>query len=246
MGPMARGIALVALGALVVAGCTGGEGPQEPPSAGPATTAVPVSPATATPKGSPVEPIEFNFRAPEPPCPPVSALETLPLSDARSYESFEPSRFEHDDSFYMICSYNRVGARGDEDMLAEEHASVSANVTLYRRWEDSPNSGLEYWPELPVGSDDLDEWERAAWTSDDRRVRWEGCGPNTPCEEGEEPIFRTHASRWAFTGHVGNLDFDEVTVQYIGAQIPADVESKVVAIFRDFVLAVIETYERVD
>ena len=53
-------------------------------------------------------------------------------------------------------------------------------------------------------------------------------------------------SRWAFNGHVGNLDFDEVRVQYIAEVIPADVESRVLAIFRDLVLAVLDTYERVD
>lgn len=243
--PLVRCGMMLAGTMLILAGCTGGQSPEDPTP--PATSTPPATlPPAPTSQTPPVEPIEFTFQAPDPPCPPASSLETLPLSGEHDYESFKPSLFERDDSFFMICGYNPVGARGDEDMIVEDHASVSANIYLYRRWEDSRNSRQQFWPELPVGSDDLDDWKETVWTTDRRRVRWEGCGPETPCQDGEEPTVRTYASQWAIRGHVGNLDFDEVVVQYIAEQIPADVESRVLAIARDVVLAVVDSYERID
>lgn len=240
-----RGIAGATIGALVIGGCTGGQEPGEQPSSPSTATATPAAPtATHRPAPPPVDPIEFAFQAPEPPCPPVSALDTLPVADGHSYESYRPFLGDDDGFFYMICGYYLAEvARGADDTIVDDHASVSAQIRLYRRWEDSPNSRLPFWPELPHWSEDLADWARVASDQDDRRVWWEGCGEDTPCAAGEALTVRTYASRWDFRGHVGNLDFDDVTVQFIGEQIPPDVELIVTEIFRDFVLAAVDHYE---
>jgi hypothetical protein len=229
-------------------GCTGGEPLEErSPSI---TSAPPASPPTTpTPTATPLESLEFALQEPDPVCPAVSALDTLPLVDEHRYVLVDPLLVDHidDDGFYRtFCGYERAELGDGDDMIIEDHASITAQIQLYRSWESSPNSQLRSWPALPVASDNLDDWERTATTRDDQRVQWEGCGGDTPCEEDEEPTLRTYVSRWAFRGHVGNLDFDEVRVQYVAQEIPADVESRVLAIFRDLVLAVLDTYERVD
>ncbi|HEY8472762.1 MAG TPA: hypothetical protein VIL37_09030 [Natronosporangium sp.] len=241
---LTRSIAGATIGALFFGGCTAGRESEAQPPSPPAITATPAAP-TASQRATvpPLEPIEFTFQAPDEPCPPVSSLETLPVPDGHRYESFEPFVTDDDGYFSMICSYNIVGARGANDTIIEDHASVSAQIQLYRSWEESPTSRLSFWPEFPLWSEDLADWARASVGDGDRYVRWEGCGEDTPCEGSEEPTVRTYASRWDFRGHVGNLDFNDVTVQFIGEQIPPDVELIVTEILRDFVLAVVDHYE---
>lgn len=179
-------------------------------------------------------------------CPPVAALDTLAHVDQRRYVSVDPLLIDHvDDGFYRtFCTYERAEIGEGDDTILDDHTVITAQIQLYRTWADAPNSRLQYWPELPVASTNLDDWERTSTKRDDQRVWWEGCGANTPCKGDEEPTVRSYVSRWAFRGHVGNLDFDEVRIQYIAERIPPDVESKVLAIFRDLVLAVLDSYQR--
>lgn len=60
----------------------------------------------------------------------------------------------------------------------------------------------------------------------------------------EEPVQIAAHQNW-FIGSVGNLTFD-VAVTYLGERLPPDVEQRNLAIFRDFVLAVIESKELVE
>jgi hypothetical protein len=198
-----------------------------------------------------------RFRAPDPPCPPPSALETLPIADERSEVLFDPALtvsaptlIEQADHFLMTCTYDR-GEDGDADAaLPREYARISARIVLYRAWNDSPNSQVRAYDELPVSSGDLGDWEAAAQVRDDPSVLGEGCGPAAPCEEGEEPTERSYRLHWEFSGHVDNLDFANVAVTYRVERLPLDLaasmEPTVVAIFRDLVLAVLDGYERAD
>lgn len=134
-------------------------------------------------------------------------------------------------------------ADSQEDMILEDHARISAEIALYRDWADSDWSRI--YPELPVASDDLEDWSIAIWASDDPRVRWEGCGPATPCGDSENPTVRTYALQTRFQAHVGNLEF-YVRVSYIAEELPADVRERTIEIFRDLVLTVVDSRERVD
>jgi hypothetical protein len=239
------GVLSAAVIPLLFAGCTGGRAPESPPP----TTAPSVAPETTMPEATaPTEtlvPIEFAFERPDVPCPPPSQLDNLSLSDEHIY-ALEPRLIDQSERFYRFkafCRYTHADIGDGEDMVVEEHAAVVSEIALYREWGDSPFAGQ--YPELPVGSHDLHDWEVAVWAEDDRGVWWEGCGPETPCEAGEPPTVRTRARQLRFEGHVGNLEFDAAVI-YIGERLPADVEARVVAIFRDLVLASIDNYARAD
>jgi hypothetical protein len=238
--------AAIAAGAVVLAGCTGQRAAETPPTTPPVTSPTPAEPDTPEPSGSSPDPvqIEFEFQRPDPICPPVSALQALPMASQRSYLLVDPylneTAIERFGRFAVICSYERAEVGGDgEDRILEDHARIGAQVRLYPQWEDSPFADL-YRP-LPVQSAALDDWRTAVGISEED-VRWEGCGEGMPCAEGEEPTVRTLVLHVDFTGHVGNLEFD-VTVSYIAQRLPADVELRAVEIFRDFVLAAMEGYE---
>jgi hypothetical protein len=220
---------------MLLAGCTGGQPPEATPG----------------------EPIQFEFQAPDPPCPPPSALETPSIVDERSDPLFDPTRTvlaptltEGGDDFRMWCTYLRSRPAYAEDVYPNEHARISAQVGLYPTWEDSPNGQADSYVELPVGSGDLGDWERTAQVRGDPRVLREGCGPARACQEGEQPTVRSYELWWEFTGHVGNLDFPSVTIVYRVEQLPTDLEvdlqPKLVEIFRDFVLAIVDSYPRAE
>jgi hypothetical protein len=171
----------------------------------------------------------------------------LPLADRRAYElsntySDSDTEVERSGHHLAVCGYERADIGDGEDMILEDHGSLSAELLLWRSWEDSVHASL--YPALPVQSADLDQW-RIAMGFQRERVGWEGCGEETPCEEGEEPTVRTRKWLTDFHGHVGNLEF-EVTVSYIAQRRPADLERRTVEIFRDFVLAAMQSYERAD
>jgi hypothetical protein len=239
----ATGAAVVAAG-VVLSGCTGqrtAEAPPTPTSTTPASLAPPETPETPEPVR-----IEFEFRRPDPLCPSVAALEALPLVDQYPYALVDPflsdARTERFGYFDVYCDYQRAEIGDGDDMILEDHARIGANFALYPRWEDSAHA--DFYPALPVQSADLDDWQAAA-TFRRERDWWEGCGEGTLCAEGEEPTVQTLAWQRDFLGHVGNLEFD-VTVTYIAQRLPADVELRTVEIFRDLVLATMESYERVD
>jgi hypothetical protein len=229
---------------LILSACTGGRDASDPPT----TTAAPgtrEAPETARP-GSPTateprEPIQFAFQRPDEPCPPVTALESLPTG-SRAHWLADPSLHENEDNYLAICRYERPEVtEHDEDVVLEDHALITSEITLYSDWEGSPWDGV--YPELPVESDRLDDWEVAIWARDDREVWWEGCG-SAPCDDGDEPTVRTYRLGLKFFGHVGNLEF-YARVSYIAERLPADAESRIVAIFRDLVLAGVGSYGRV-
>lgn len=245
----ATNMAVAVTSAVLLSGCTGQRAAEAPPTTAPATPTTPTaSPATPATPTEPAQ-IEFEFRQPDPVCPPVSALETLPLADQDPYELVRSSSYSDTDverfgHFWTLCSYQRaeIGEGGD-DMILEDHARISAQVNLYRRRDDplNTNLGLSNRP-LPVQSVDLDDW-RVAAGFDREMVWWEGCGEEGPCAEGEQPTTGTRAWQVVFKGHVGNLEFLDVTVSYIAQRLPADVELRTIEIFRDFALAAMDGYE---
>jgi hypothetical protein len=237
----------VAAVAVLLVGCSGGQplGGDGSPSPSPS---VPAGSPAPTGSAEPIGPteedlaIEFAFEAPDEPCPPVSALTTLPPVDGEEYVLHDPFLEELDTRFLEICTYRLAGV-GEDDIVLEEHVRVSAHFTLFRDWADS-DWGEMYRP-LPVSSDD-----RAAWSAARTTARlidpWrEGCAPATPCPAGEEPTVQTRAHQSLFAAHAGNLEF-HVRITYIAERLPPDVEERTVAIFRELALAAIANRERLD
>lgn len=239
--PRSRCRPLVAALAIVVplAGCT--PDPQvtddpDPSPSPPAATATPTATSTPQPRA-----IEFEYRPPDSPCPDVSALHALPPAGGDTYVSSDPFLQERDGNIFTICSYRPAGFDTDrEALILPEHVIVSAEIKLYRRWEDSQWS--DSYPALPVHSDDLDDWATGILSSRDRGVWREGCDPD-PCGEGAGPTVATHAWQTRFTGHVGNLEL-HVRITYVAEQLPPDAEQRTIAIFRGLVLAAVDHWHR--
>lgn len=234
---------------LLLTGCTSGDAPDghSSPSPDPSTPATSAAPESQMP--DPAGDVRFAYQPPDSPCPPVSTLETLPLSGGGPYVLTDPF-FSNDDRFgYLleICTYELAELKDvvgrDEDTVLTDHVQVEAHFRLYRdRETDSPN--VDLYPALPPEPGELDQWDQAASWNRKRRVWWEECEP-APCAEGQEPTVRTYAFQRDFKGHVGNLEFD-VTVAYIGETLPRGVEVTVVSVARDVVLAMVATKQRVD
>jgi hypothetical protein len=239
----AASVVVVAVAVLLV-GCSGGQplGGDGPPSPSPS---VPAGSPTPTGSAEPVGPteqdlaIEFAFQAPDEPCPPVSALTTLPPVDGEEYILHDPFLDERDTRFLEICTYKLAGV-GEDDIVLQDHVHVSAHFTLFRQW-----AGTELYRPLPISVDDLAAWS-AVRTGTRLIDPWrEGCAPATPCPTGEEPTVRTRGHESLFAAHAGNLEF-YVNVVYIAERLPPDVEERTVAIFRELALAAIAERERVD
>jgi hypothetical protein len=236
---------------MVLPGCTSGDGPpaatqDSDVSASPSHS--PQEPEPTPAPSTPAEqtaPIEFRYQPPDPPCVPVSALDTLPASEDGSY-ALDDRFTEGEARLRAFCAYERsgIGVGPEEDTILEDHVLITSEITLFREWGDSDFAAV--YPELPVASDDLDDWSVAVSTSHkDDDPWWEGCGPATPCADDEEPTVRTYVWKTNFEGHAGNLEF-YVRVYYIAEHLPFDAESQTIEIFRDLVLAVVESRERVE
>lgn len=241
-----RMLAAVAVtGLLLVPGCVSGgdsDTPATPEGAGSQTGAA--TPALSPgPTPSPAEPIRFVYAPPDSPCVPVADLMFLPSAGERDYESVDPdfSRENVGGGWREYCIYRLAEIGDGDDMVRADHVFIRMDYAVYRKWEDSDEQS---YPELPVWSDDVELWRQFDITRDPRVV-WEGCGPATPCEDGEEPTVRTYGLRAWYSGHVGNLELD-VRIEYIAERLPVDVEDRLVAIFRDLVLAVVDSKERVE
>jgi hypothetical protein len=128
-------------------------------------------------------------------------------------------------------------------MVLADHVVITSETRLFRTWEDA--QWRDSYAVLPLESDNLDDWRIAIRHSRDKGVWWEGCGPDQPCADGEEPTVRTRAWQTQFDGYAGNLEF-WVYITYVAERLPADAEARTVEIFRSLVLATVESYERVD
>lgn len=205
--------------------------------------------APDSPTPDPADAVRFAYQPPDSPCPPASALETLPLPGGSPYALTDPYFSDNGRFGYLleICRYGLTELKDiagpDEDTVLADHVVVNAKFKLYRdREADSPN--VDLYPELPPEPGELDEWDEAFPTTGQQRAWWEECEP-APCAEGQDPSVRTYAFQRDFRGHVGNLEFD-MTVAYIGETLPPGVEDTVVSVARDVVLAMVATKERVD
>jgi hypothetical protein len=238
-----RLLAVLAVGTGLLAGCTGpdaDDGETSPPPTNQLPTSPPAS-SWSTPTA--LEPVEFRYAAPEQPCPRASALR-LPSAEAYPYESIDPLLDEQPGSILSICEYNLAGLTDDErQMVLNDHVWIFAQVSLRPSRTDLFLRELD---DLPLESDDLGDWDRAASVySDDRGVVWQGCGNGIPCADGEEPTVQTRAMHTDVRGRVGNIQFI-VGVTYTAVNLPADVELRNLAIFRDLVLADVARREQME
>jgi hypothetical protein len=126
---------------------------------------------------------------------------------------------------------------GERDVLLEDHVLVNATITVFRERSDS--RWADVYPDLPVGSDDLDDWAVAVLYQRDLDNWLEGCEPDLVCAEGEEPTVSTDAWQTTFNGFVGNLEF-YVTVTYVAERLPTNAQALNVAVFRELVLAEVD------
>jgi hypothetical protein len=234
-----RWVAVMAAGALLVAGCTGGRTPDDGAAATPETpgSREPPSPTTTA------QTIEFEYRPPEEPCLPPSGVQ-LPSAERYPYEVTATPLYEGYSSIMQTCTYNLADMSDVElDMFLDDHVGIFTRIRLFR---SSTHSDVVVLDELPLASADLADWELAAFISSvDPHVEWEGCAPATPCVDGEEPTVRSHEATTFINGRVGNLLF-EVQIDYTAEALPADVERRNLAIFRDLVLADVARRERAE
>jgi hypothetical protein len=84
--------------------------------------------------------IEFAFEAPDGPCPPVSALTSLPPVNGEEYVLHDPFFEERDTRFLEICTYKLAGV-GEDDIVLQDHVHVSAHINLFRDWAASSMCG---------------------------------------------------------------------------------------------------------
>lgn len=141
------------------------------------------------------------------------------------------------------CVYELASVEDPDVVVAADHVVITAHMSLYDDWSNAP--WRDQYPEIPIYSEDLEDWQGTLWVSRDRGVWRESCAPDESCAENSDGGERNHAWTSSFEGRVGSLDF-WVTVVYIAEELPADVRERTVEIFRDLVLATLETYERVD
>src|SRR5690606_22179660 len=198
--------------------------------------------------GSPVETvapveIEFEFREPDEVCVPVSELaEVAPIGE-REYALDEDLFTYRGDRIVSSCLYEpaQLVAGGDDEILLEDHVIVDAHITLFLERSASPWAGV--YPDVPVASDDLEDWAVAIGHHRDVE-RWrEGCLPDGMCAEGQRPTVYTKAWETVFEGFVGNLEF-YVAVVYVSRNLPDDVVMGNLEIFRELVLAEVDRRTR--
>lgn len=237
--------------ALLVTGCTpggesgGGETPLPEPTVS-SPSGISFSPPEflqPSPSG-PVsgEDVEFAFEPPEPTCPPVSELRSLPGKEQHSYR-VDPSFHELDRQLAAHCTYMPEVLFDDIDhMLLDDHVVITSQIRLFPNWYESSFAGQ--YPALPVDSEDLADWFVGVFVPGDADVWREWCGSEV-CEEGERPTSRTHRKETLFAAHVGNLEF-YVAVIYGAESLPGNVRRQAVTIFRELVLATMEVWNRVD
>jgi hypothetical protein len=186
-----------------------------------------------------VEPVvvEFAYQAPEEVCAPAAVLEDLPQTGSQRY-ALDTSLSTDDRWIRSYCTYQPPELlHGDRDMLLEDHVLVGATITVFQERSDS--SWASVYPDLPVGSEDLDDWAVAIlyWRDlDDWR---QGCEPDLVCAEGEESTVSTDAWQTVFNGFVGNLEF-YVRVTYAAERLPTNAQALNVAVFRELVLAEVD------
>lgn len=232
-----RAAAVVATSSLLMlSGCTSPPGEPADPASSPAPQAPSPTPTAAAPS-----PVEFVYAVPEEPCPPVSSLDTLPLSDEHPYALVNAGAVDQGNHILHVCTYARADQEDPDDVIFEDSAVLGGMIRLYQDIADA-------WPstdyELPVGSTDLSDWLPATGYHDEF-VWYEGCGPDTPCADGEPPTVRVLGWRSELHGRVGNLEF-ELHATYRSTDLPADVEMRNAAMLRDLVLAALEGRERVE
>lgn len=237
-------VVLAAVAALLV-GC--GQPADSHTLATPDPTLTPSASATPSASPSPAapDPVTFVFQAPEQACPAVSALSSLPPVPDYSYDVVNSALVERDSHFYGVCTYRLVEIDSpDDDWVLTDHVVLGGNTFLYPDYPGAPGPDETY-RELPVHSDDLDDWLPATMT-DPERVWQEGCGrPMTRCPEGVEPTVRTRMVRTYLRGRVGNLEFN-MRSAYIAERLPSDVVRRNTALLREFVLASIAYRETID
>lgn len=231
--------AWVVVAVLVVSGCTGGGSAPSgagsspavatPSLSGPVLSAPSLStPVLPTPASAPTPArwIEFAYEAPDPVCVPVSEL-PLPGADEYDYRT-DPS---------LIESYNiRVGCVYDLDGIVDgDHVRVYVRASLYPHRDEAIMLGA--FPDLPVDSEDLNDWAVAVLNSRAVDPWTEGCPLDPACGEGED----TGVEAWwsEMNGMVGNLEFDS-RIHYIAESPPDDALITNLEIFRAFVLAELE------
>ncbi|HEY8473652.1 MAG TPA: hypothetical protein VIL37_13585 [Natronosporangium sp.] len=232
-----RVAAVVATSALLVmVGCTSPEEPPDP-AASPETQA-PSPTESPTPTAAPT-PIEFVYAMPEEPCPPVSSLDTFPMVDEHPYALVNAGAWDRGDHILHVCTYVRADQEDPDDVIFEDSAVLGGTIRLYRDIADA-------WPstdyELPIESADLNDWLPATGYHEEF-VWYEGCGPDTTCDDGELPTVLAWQSE--LRGRVGNLEF-RLRATYRSTDLPADVEMRNAAMLRDLVLAALEGRERVE
>lgn len=233
-------VSLMAAIAALLPGCTSPEPPEVVPSLSPTA---PVTPPASESPAAP-EPITFAFEAPDPLCPPVSALYEFPHADEYPYGPVSSYLNDDQDDFMVLtCVYRRedidVG-----DRVLEDYANLGGQVWLWRDIADAPPG--TFLGRLPVESDHLADWEAVSHTRDEG-VTYEGCGPEgtNKCADGEEPTVRLRGWRTELRGAVGNLVFN-IWTTYRSADPPPDVELRTVAMLRSWVMAEVEGRERID
>lgn len=236
--------AAIAVG-LLGSGCTsGGDGDAGPT---PVVTTPPTSVAppslSPSPSPSPVEAtdIEFVYEPPDSPCLPASDLTFLPAARDRTYELINSyvHALEVSGGLREGCQYELAEIGDGDDMVLDDHVQFTLHVTVF---QDRP-AWFRDFQALPVESDDLGVWPLGV--SRPISVVWEGCGPGVACAEGEKPTVRTHVRQASFEGHIGNLEIN-ARINYIAEGLPADVAERTAAIYRDLVLAVVDSKERVE
>jgi len=228
---------------LVLGGCASGgvpvEGIQSPSPSLSSPQVAPV-PSMAPPVET-VEPVgfEFEFEAPAETCVPVSVVEEMVPPGERAYALDDDLFTYMEDRIVSSCLYApaEILDAGEEAILLEDHVIVSGRITVFRDRSDSPWAGT--YPDIPVTSDDLNDWAVAVIFQRDVEGWREGCLPDGPCAEGERPTVRTDAWETVFVGFVGNLEF-YVPVVYVSRDLPDDVAVRNVEIFREFVLAEVD------
>lgn len=235
-GPPTPATAAAAAAMLLLAGaCTGTDADQSAPTSTPPPTATttPQAPSpTLTPSPTPsptprIDPatIDFTYQAPDPVCVPVDEL-SLPGADQHNY---------HTDPSLNESNKIRIGCVYELDHIAEEdHVRVYIRTSLYPHRNDSPMAKV--FPDIPIDSDDLNEWANTGTGGRNYEPWSEGCPAEPTCGNDKAPTSDTVAREGWFSGMVGNLEID-ARITYISSDLPDDVVRTNLTIFRTYILA---------
>lgn len=255
-GGLARWVALATVSGVLAAGCTSLDDPPDAGTRSPTVQPEQSGSPEASENGQPE--IEFLYQPPDLPCPPVSALSEFPPADDHSYvlsRSYLNDGEELHESIRTIsarCRYEPDIVTEDETVvLLDDHLILIVEMVLFRSWAES------FWPdairEFPLASEDLRDWVPDPEGSLRHRGVWrEGCEPEAAgCAENGNSAAVNYVWYMRRQGHVGNLQF-ELTVHYVTEEPrsdlgpPSGAPETVVAIMREFVLTVVDSWEQVN